>query len=235
MRAVAIIPAAGTGTRMKSPSPKQFLSLEGSPIIIHTLRKFARCKLIQKIIVPLRKADMAQFQSLLETEGLATIVQTVAGGLHRQDSVYNGFKEIEDESTVVVIHDAVRPFVDVESLEAVIREASHKGSAILAIPCVDTVKQIERNLVVATLPRDKIVLVQTPQAFRYGLLREAFEKAQTDHFYATDESCLVERLGYEVVVLRGSEQNIKITKPADLPLAELLMQREHLASRQVLN
>jgi 2-C-methyl-D-erythritol 4-phosphate cytidylyltransferase len=235
MRAVAIIPAAGTGTRMKSPSPKQFLSLEGSPIIIHTLRKFARCKLIQKIIVPLRKADMAQFQSLLETEGLATIVQTVAGGFHRQDSVYNGFKEIEDESAVVVIHDAVRPFVDVESLEAVIREASHKGSAILAIPCVDTVKQIERNLVVATLPRDKIVLVQTPQAFRYGLLREAFEKAQTDHFYATDESCLVERLGYEVVVLRGSEQNIKITKPADLPMAELLMQREHLASRQVLN
>ena len=235
MRAVAIIPAAGTGTRMKSPSPKQFLSLEGSPIIIHTLRKFARCKLIQKIIVPLRKADMAQFQSLLETEGLATIVQTVAGGLHRQDSVYNGFKEIEDESTVVVIHDAVRPFVDVESLEAVIREASHKGSAILAIPCVDTVKQIERNLVVATLPRDKIVLVQTPQAFRYCLLREAFEKAQTDHFYATDESCLVERLGYEVFVLRGSEQNIKITKPADLPVAELLMQREHLASRQVLN
>ena len=181
MRAVAIIPAAGTGTRMKSPSPKQFLSLEGSPIIIHTLRKFARCKLIQKIIVPLRKADMAQFQSLLETEGLATIVQTVAGGLHRQDSVYNGFKEIEDESTVVVIHDAVRPFVDVESLEAVIREASHKGSAILAIPCVDTVKQIERNLVVATLPRDKIVLVQTPQAFRYGLLREAVARQRTEH------------------------------------------------------
>ena len=235
MRAVAIIPAAGTGTRMKSPSPKQFLSLEGSPIIIHTLRKFARCKLIQKIIVPLRKADIAQFQSMLETDGLSALVQTVAGGIHRQDSVYNGLKEIEDESVVVVIHDAVRPFVNIESLEAVIREASHKGSAILAIPCVDTVKQIERRLVMATLPRDKIVLFQTPQAFRYGLLKEAFEKAQVDRFYATDESCLVERLGYQVVVLRGSEMNMKITKPADLPLAEFLMQRERLASNQALN
>ena len=222
MRAVAIIPAAGTGTRMKSPSPKQFLSLEGSPIIIHTLRKFARCKLIQKIIVPLRKADMAQFQSLLETEGLATIVQTVAGGLHRQDSVYNGFKEIEDESTVVVIHDAVRPFVDVESLEAVIREASHKGSAILAVPCVDTVKQIERNLVVATLPRDKIVLVQTPQAFRFSIIREAFERAYADGFMGTDESQLVERLGIRVSVVEGSPMNIKITRPFDLRLAKAI-------------
>jgi 2-C-methyl-D-erythritol 4-phosphate cytidylyltransferase len=113
--------------------------------------------------------------------------------------------------------------VEVESIEAIIKEASEKGSAILAIPSVDTVKQIERNLVVATLPRDKIVLVQTPQAFRYPILKEGFERAKIDHFHATDESSLVERLGYEVSVLRGSERNIKITKPADLPLAELFI------------
>jgi 2-C-methyl-D-erythritol 4-phosphate cytidylyltransferase len=226
MKAVAIIPAAGTGTRMKSSAPKQFLHLQGVPIIVHTLRKFARCQWIQQIIVPLRKTDIAHFKPLLAQERLSEIVQVVPGGFHRQDSVYNSFKEIKDESTVVVIHDAVRPFVHVDLIEAVIREAHDKGSAILAVPCVDTVKQIERNRVVATLPRERIVLVQTPQAFRYPLLKEAFEKAQADHFYATDESCLVERLGYEVVVLRGSEQNIKITKPADLPLAELLMQTE---------
>jgi 2-C-methyl-D-erythritol 4-phosphate cytidylyltransferase len=228
MKAVAIIPAAGIGTRMRSASPKQFLTLEGSPIIVHTLRKFVQCKHIHKIIVPLRKSDVAHLESLLEQEQLSNIVQLVPGGAHRQDSVYNGFKEIDDENAVVVVHDAVRPFVEVESIEAIIKEASEKGSAILAIPSVDTVKQIERNLVVATLPRDKIVLVQTPQAFRYPILKEGFERAKIDHFHATDESSLVERLGYEVSVLRGSERNIKITKPADLPLAELFIRKERI-------
>jgi 2-C-methyl-D-erythritol 4-phosphate cytidylyltransferase len=228
MKAIAIIPAAGIGTRMKSASPKQFLTLEGSPIIVHTLRKFVQCKHIHKIIVPLRKSDVAHLESLLEQEQLSNIVQLVPGGAHRQDSVYNGFKEIDDDNAVVVVHDAVRPFVEVESIEAIIKEASEKGSAILAIPSVDTVKQIERNLVVATLPRDKIVLVQTPQAFRYAILREGFERAKMDHFHATDESSLVERLGYEVSVLRGSERNIKITKPADLPLAELFIRKERM-------
>ena len=228
MKAVAIIPAAGIGTRMRSASPKQFLTLEGSPIIVHTLRKFVQCKHIHKIIVPLRKSDVAHLESLLEQEQLSNIVQLVPGGAHRQDSVYNGFKEIDDENAVVVVHDAVRPFVEVESIEAILKEASEKGSAILAIPSVDTVKQIERNLVVATLPRDKIVLVQTPQAFRYQILREGFERAKIDHFHSTDESSLVERLGYEVSVLRGSERNIKITKPADLPLAELFIRKERM-------
>jgi 2-C-methyl-D-erythritol 4-phosphate cytidylyltransferase len=235
MKAIAIIPAAGIGTRMRSQAPKQFLALEGSPIIVHTLRKFVSCSLIQEIIVPLRKTDIAHFKSLMEQEGLSGMVFPVAGGVHRQDSVLNSFKEIKDESAIVVVHDAVRPFVDVSLIEAVIREADDKGAAILAIPAIDTVKQIDRNRVVATLPRDKIVLVQTPQAFRYRLLKEAFEKALSDHFYATDESCLVERLGYEVVVLRGTERNIKITKPADLPLAELLIQRERITSTQSLN
>ena len=235
MKAIAIIPAAGIGTRMKSQAPKQFLSLQGSPIIVHTLRKFIECPLVQEIIVPLRKPDIPHFKSLIEQEGLASVVRPVAGGVHRQDSVLNSFREITDESAIVVIHDAVRPFVDVSLIDVVVREADKNGAAILAIPAVDTVKQIDRNRVVATLPRDKIVLVQTPQAFRYRLLKEAFEKAIADHFYATDESCLVERLGYEVVVLRGKEQNIKITKPADLPLAELILLRQHTDSNHHLN
>ena len=227
MKTVAIIPAAGTGTRMRTSRPKQFLSLAGSPIIIHTLRKFALCQKIKEAIVPLRKSDMPQFQEVLEKEGLSRFVRLVPGGTHRQDSVYNGFKEIEEDTDVVVVHDAVRPFVEIKLIEAVIQEALKSGSAIPAVPCVDTLKQIEKSQVVATLPREKIVLVQTPQAFQYKILKEGFERAQAEHFYATDESCLIERLGYPVTVIRGSESNIKITKPADLPFADLLIQKEH--------
>ncbi len=230
MRAVAIIPAAGTGTRMKSASPKQFLSLAGVPILVHTLRKFKRCLSIDMAIVPMRAPDIAKFEPVLEREGLLGFARLVPGGIHRQDSVYIGFEEVDPGTDVVVVHDAVRPFVEVAAIDAVIAEASSTGSAILALPCTDTVKQIERNLVVATLPRDKIVLVQTPQAFRYNLLKEGFERARQENFYATDEACLVERLGHPVAVLRGNEANIKITKPADLPLAELLIQQERQAS-----
>jgi 2-C-methyl-D-erythritol 4-phosphate cytidylyltransferase len=226
MKAVAIIPAAGEGIRMKSRSPKQLLSLAGSPILIHTLRKFARCRFVQRAIVPMRKSDIASFQPVLEKEGLAEFAHVVPGGIHRQDSVYAGFLEVDPTTDIVVIHDAVRPFVDLASIEAVIQEAQASGSAILAIPCTDTVKQIEKNLVTATLQREKIVLVQTPQAFRYAALKEGLERAQAQNFYATDEACLIERLGYPVTVLRGSETNIKITKPADLPLAELFIQQE---------
>ena len=228
MKAAAIIPAAGMGTRMRSPSPKQFLTLQGTPIVVHTLKKFLRCEEIQKIVVPLRKADIPFFESLLEREKIPPVVELVVGGVHRQDSVYCGFKQIGEDTEVVVVHDAVRPFVDVELIRSVIRVALEKGGAILALPCVDTVKQIERNIIEATLARDKIVLAQTPQAFRYAILKEGFEKARQDHFYATDESCLVERIGYEVSVIRGSERNIKITKPGDLPLAELYAQQEKL-------
>jgi 2-C-methyl-D-erythritol 4-phosphate cytidylyltransferase len=226
MKVAAIIPAAGAGTRMKSASPKQFLKLEGVPIIVHTLRKFLQCAEIYRIVVPLRKADVSFFEELLYQEGFPPTVQLVVGGVSRQDSVFNGFKELEEDTSVVVVHDAVRPFVDVDLIRGTIQAANTSGAAILALPCVDTVKQIERNVVTATLSRDKIVLAQTPQAFRYALLKEGFEKARADHFYATDEACLLERLGYDVTVIRGSERNIKITKPADLPLAELFIHQE---------
>ena len=226
MKAVAIIPAAGEGTRMRTTSPKQFLSLAGVPILVHTLRKFSRCSSIGMAIVPMRKSDIASFEPVLHREGLLGFARLVPGGIHRQDSVYSGFQEVDPQTDVVVVHDAVRPFVELESISAVIAEAYASGAAILAVPCTDTIKQIDKTHVVTTLPRDKIVLVQTPQAFRYSLLKEGFERAQAENFYATDESCLVERLGHAVTVLRGSETNIKITKPADLPLAELLIRQE---------
>ncbi|MEW5977122.1 MAG: 2-C-methyl-D-erythritol 4-phosphate cytidylyltransferase [Acidobacteriota bacterium] len=220
MRAAAIIPAAGIGTRMRTSRPKQFLMLEEKPIIIHTLRKFCAHGQIQRVIVPIREADSAGLVVWLEREKLDGRVTLVMGGEHRQDSVYNGFKEVPVETQVVIVHDAVRPFVDHASIQAVMEEAAKSGCAILAVPCVDTLKQIEMNQVVATLPRERIVLVQTPQAFQYALLKEGFERALADGFYGTDESILVERLGHPVKVLRGQEHNIKITKPTDLPLAE---------------
>ncbi len=227
MKTIAIIPAAGLGTRMRSQDPKQFLSLEGVPIILHTLRKFAQCDLVGTIMVAVRDSDRPRLKELVSQEGLESRVQMVPGGTYRQDSVFNGFCAADPDTDVVVVHDAVRPFVEVNLISSVIREAYAHGSAILAVPCVDTVKQVEKNLVTATLPRDRIVLVQTPQAFRYAILKEAFERARTDHFFGTDEASLVERLGYEVHVVRGSERNLKITKPSDIPLAELLLQLEN--------
>ena len=225
MNVAAIIPAAGVGTRMKSSSPKQFIPLGDGSVLIHTLGKFAACSRVVTACVPLRETDMPLFRQELEQRGLSDFARLVAGGAHRQESVYNGLKALDSGTDIVVVHDGVRPFVDLAMIEAVIDAAAEKGSAIVALPCVDTVKQVERQRVVATLPREKIVMVQTPQAFRYDILEEAFERARADHYYATDESCLVERLGYPVTVLLGSERNIKITKPADLPLAELFVRQ----------
>ena len=225
MKVAAIIPAAGVGTRMQSPSPKQFIPLGDGSVLIHTLRKFAACSRVQTARVSLRETDMPGFRQELEQRGLSDFALLVAGGAHRQESVYNGLGTVDPDTDIVVVHDGVRPFVEVAMIEAVIDAAAEKGSAILALPCVDTVKQVERQQVVATLPREKIVMVQTPQAFRYQILEEAFERARADHYFASDESCLVERLGYPVAVLRGSERNIKITRPADLPLAELFVRQ----------
>lgn len=225
MNVAAIIPAAGAGTRMKSPSPKQFIPLGDDSVLIHTLGKFAACSRVLTACVPLREADMPAFRRELEQQGLADFAHLVAGGAHRQESVYNGFRALDSGTEIVVVHDGVRPFVEPAMIEAVIDAAAEKGSSIVALPCIDTVKQVERQRVVATLPREKIVMVQTPQAFRYDILEEAFERARADHYYASDESCLVERLGYPVTVLLGSERNIKITKPADLPLAELFIRQ----------
>lgn len=225
MNVAAIIPAAGIGTRMKSSGPKQFIPLGDGSVLIHTLGKFAACSRVLTACVSLREADMPLFRQELEQRGLSDFARLVPGGAHRQESVYNGLKALDSGTDIVVVHDGVRPFVEPAMIEAVIDAAAEKGSAIVALPCVDTVKQVERQRVVATLPREKIVMVQTPQAFRFDILEEAFERARADHYHATDESCLVERLGYPVAVLLGSERNIKITKPADLLLAELFVQQ----------
>jgi 2-C-methyl-D-erythritol 4-phosphate cytidylyltransferase len=226
MSVLAIIPAAGVGVRMGSDLPKQFLSLEGAPIFIHTLRKFSASSVIDDIHLGVRPEDMPQVGASLAGERFPKPVRMMAGGASRQQTVQNALANAPSETEIVVVHDAVRPFVSLDLIERVVEAARRGGAAILGIPSVDTVKQVERQTILGTLPRERIVLAQTPQAFRYSLLREAFARAETDGYQATDESSLLERLGIPVAVLLGSDRNIKITKPSDLPLARLYLAQE---------
>lgn len=231
MKVSVILPAAGLGTRMgrekAGTSRKQFMLLEGAPILIHTIRKFLRCPMVTEIVVALRAEDMDWARGLIHHEHPSRPVRVVEGGDSRQQSVENALGTLDPETDLVAVHDAVRPFIDPELVEQVITEAAHHGSAIIGIVPVDTVKQIHKNRIRATLLREHLVLAQTPQVFRFDLLKRAFAKAREDGFTGTDESSLVERLEEgEVHVVQGSDRNIKITKPSDMDLARLYLSQE---------
>jgi len=208
-------------------SRKQFMLLNGSPILIHTIRKFVSSPLVSEIVVALRGDNLSWANDLFQSQGFAKTVRTVEGGESRQQSVENALDSISDDTDLVAVHDAVRPFIEIEVIEKVIREASESGAAIVGIVPVDTVKQVHRNKVRATLPRERLILTQTPQVFKLDLLRQAFERARQDLFIGTDESSLVERLErVEVSVVPGTDRNIKITKPTDMELARLYLALE---------
>jgi 2-C-methyl-D-erythritol 4-phosphate cytidylyltransferase len=225
----AIIPAAGQGIRMGSHK-KQFLKLDGTPIFIHTLRKFIACPEITSIFIATPREDVAEMRNVIAAESLEKKVTVVEGGNHRQDSVENCLRLVEPDTELVAVHDAVRPFVTPALISAVIKEASQSGASILGVLTVDTVKQVERNRILGTIPRERIILAQTPQVFRYGILKRAYEKAHEDDFHGTDEASLIEHLGVEITVVRGSERNIKITNPADMDLARYFLQLERQSS-----
>lgn len=237
MKVIVIIPAAGLGTRMaragrKAAASKQFLEIDGTPIVFHTLRVFARNQQVSQIVVALRKNEMERFSRQMEKEKIAAKVEMVEGGEHRQHSVGNALAHIQAAAgDVVLVHDAVRPFVDDEIIASVIQEVGRHGAAIAGLPAVDTIKQVERAaegaLITSTIPRERVVQAQTPQGFRYELIKRAFDSAAADGFIGTDEASLVERLGESVWVVMGSARNIKITTPADLELAEFLMKKPH--------
>jgi 2-C-methyl-D-erythritol 4-phosphate cytidylyltransferase len=237
MKVVVIIPAAGLGTRMapvpsgkskSAPPSKQFTELGGTPILLHTLRKFAASPEVAEIYVALRESEISGFHARLEKEArdvLQKKVQFVVGGEHRQQSVANALAAVvAAPDDVVLVHDAVRPFVTEEIIKEVIAAAKKYGAAIAGMPAVDTVKQVERTadgaVIAATIPRERIVMAQTPQGFRFDLLKRVFEDATADGFTGTDEASLVERAGHKVEVVMGSPRNIKITTPSDMELAE---------------
>ena len=232
-RIVAILPAAGLGTRMGAETPKQFLELDGVPIVIWSLRRIASCDLITEIIVATRADEVARLEERISTERFKQKVRVLRGGDSRQDSVARALEQVSNDTEIVLVHDAVRPFVTSEQIARVIEEARRCKAAILGIPAMDTVKEVKRAslpedvaLITATIPRERIVLAQTPQAFATGLLKEAFARASADGINASDEAGLVERLGHDVHVVLGSERNMKITKPADMELARIYMERE---------
>jgi len=243
MKVFLIVPAAGLGTRMAPPSvaksrkrspSKQFKELGGVPILIRTLRKFAATPAVYEIIVALRHNEIAPFRAQVEQEYpeiLTKRLQTVEGGEHRQDSVASALGRIAaDPDDTVLVHDAVRPFITPGIIASVVEAAHQHGAAIAGWPAVDTVKQVERTadgaLIKATIPRASIVMAQTPQGFRYYILKKAFDDAVADGFVGTDEASLIERAGLPVFVVMGSPNNIKITTPADMELAEFYLKTE---------
>jgi 2-C-methyl-D-erythritol 4-phosphate cytidylyltransferase len=232
-RIAAILPAAGLGTRMGAETPKQFLELDGVPIVILSLRSVAACELVTDIIVATRGDEVERLEKRIREEKFKQSVRVVRGGDSRQDSVAQALQLVPKDTEIIVVHDAVRPFVTRDQITRVIEEARKCRAAILGIPAMDTVKEVKRAslpedvaLITATIPRERIVLAQTPQAFSTKLLKEAFARAQADGVNASDEAGLVERLGYDVHVVLGSERNMKITKPADMELARFYLERE---------
>ncbi len=236
MKVSVILPAAGLGTRMgrekAGVSRKQFMTLEGAPILIHTIRKFLRCASVSEIVVALRGEDLDWAKGLVHQEHVdqhhpQKTVRFVEGGESRQESVEHALASLAPDTELVAVHDAVRPFVHPELVEKVIAEAARTGAAIAGIVPVDTVKRVHKNIIRDTLPREHLVLAQTPQVFRFDLLKRAFEAARKDSFTGTDEASLVERLEeVDVTVVQGSDRNIKITKPTDMELARLFLEEE---------
>ena len=243
MKVIVIIPAAGLGTRMapagkKGAPSKQFFEINGTPILIHTLRVFARNRQISQMVVALRKNEMERFRGQMEKEKLSAKLEIVEGGEHRQESVANALAKLKAApDDIVLVHDAVRPFVDDEIIGNVIREVEKHGAAIAGLPAVDTIKQVDRTadgaIITSTIPRERIVQAQTPQGFRYELIKRAFDSAAADGFTGTDEASLVERLGESVWVVMGSARNIKITTPADMELAEFLLAQAARATKDL--
>ena len=224
MKVGAIIPAAGRGKRIGASVPKQFLEIQGKPLLHHTLTVFASCKLIDYVVLIMPQADVDEMgEDWLNKYDI--VREVVVGGEQRQDSVYNGFNSLEEGTDIVVVHDGVRPFTTPQMITATVEAAQQHGAAITAIPVSDTVKQAADGFVKQTVSRDGLWRVQTPQAFQCGLLQQAFKKAKKDSYYGTDEGSLVEYLGERVKIVPGSELNIKITQKEDLILGESLLSR----------
>ncbi len=234
MTVAVIIPAAGLGTRMRrdnGTSRKQFMQLDGQPILIHTLRKFAAVSEVNEIVIAVREDDVDWVHEMLRGETLAKPVRVVQGGDSRQQSVERAFAALTPGADLVAVHDAVRPFIDIETIAEVCKEAARSGAAIVGVVPVDTVKEVRKAQaghakIRTTIPRERLVLAQTPQVFKYEVLGRAFAKATEDGFIGTDEASLVERLEIEVSVVLGSDRNIKITKPTDMALARMFLEQE---------
>jgi 2-C-methyl-D-erythritol 4-phosphate cytidylyltransferase len=221
----AIIVAAGKGIRMSDTVRKQYIALDGIPMLSRTLGVFNHCDLIDRIILAVPEDDIDFCRNkVMPAVNLTKEVALVIGGARRQDSVYNGLKAIEIDDGIVLIHDGVRPFVNPEDLVVCVNGAREHGACIFGIPAFDTVKQVNaKNEIIETQKRETLWLAQTPQAFQLKLIKRAHEMAKQEGFRGTDDASLVERLGEVVKIMPGSRRNIKITNPEDLKLARAIL------------
>ena len=234
MKKIALIPAAGMGRRMGASMNKQYLLLDGKPILAHTLEIFQQADFIDEIVVvvPAEEIDYCRIH-VVEKYGLEKVKQIVAGGAERQNSVLNGLRALDcHDDDLVLIHDGVRPFVPLAVVQRSMEIALEYDGALVAVPVKDTVKVIKGALVTATPPREALWLAQTPQTFRYKVIRAAHECADAEGFSGTDDAALLERSGKKVHVVIGDYRNIKITTPEDLILAQAFLAAGKRGERQ---
>ena len=223
---IAIIPAGGAGTRMGSKRPKQYLELAGEPILIHTLRAFARSADVDGIIVVVPQEWQQQTKAFIDLFAVEKVLKVVCGGIRRQDSVANGLAVVPSETTFVLVHDGARPLVSQELIGRCLDGAKKHGAAMAALPVSDTLKKVDGACVIeSTVDRSSLYQAQTPQVMPAMLLKKAFAHAAASNFEGTDEASFLECIGEKMVVVDGSEQNIKVTRPGDLLLAETILSK----------
>ena len=223
----AVFPAAGQGKRMRAGMNKVFLELAGLPILVHTLRRFSQSTKIDYLVVVVAAEEVEEIQSLLRRIPHLKPFQVVAGSTERQYSIANGLAVLPEEAEIVLVHDAARPLVTVQTIDGVVKAAQETGGAVAAVPEKNTVKIISPDgIVVKTPPRETLWEVQTPQGFRRDLLLKAYQKAKEENFLGTDDSSLVERLQVPIKVVESDYRNIKVTTPEDLIIAEALIRAQ---------
>jgi len=219
-----IIPAAGQGKRMMAGKNKVLLELESLPVFIHTLKVFQTDDQCEGIFLAIQQQDEEEMKAIILENKITKVRALVPGGKERQHSIHNALRHVKQEG-IILVHDAARPFINQNLIHSLLEAAQFKGAAILAVPVKDTVKKAFGNIVTETVERTSLWAVQTPQAFRFSILSTAYQKAEEDDFVGTDDASLVERLGYDVVIVEGDYDNIKLTTPEDLFFAEAIIRK----------
>ncbi|OZI10611.1 2-C-methyl-D-erythritol 4-phosphate cytidylyltransferase [Bacillaceae bacterium SAS-127] len=219
-----VIPAAGQGKRMKADRNKLLLSLQGRPVIIHTLEVFEKDPACDGIVLAVKEEEKPLFTNLINEYNVSKVYKLVTGGEERQQSVYSGLKQLE-HADIVLVHDGARPFMTSQMIDQLVEQAKISGAAIAAVPVKDTIKRVKDGTVVETVERSSLWAVQTPQAFRLSSLLQAHEQAEKDGFLGTDDASLIERINLSVQIVEGDYDNIKLTTPEDLVFAEAIIQK----------
>ncbi|MCK4376854.1 MAG: 2-C-methyl-D-erythritol 4-phosphate cytidylyltransferase [Actinomycetia bacterium] len=229
-RNYCIIVAAGKSRRMNSTVSKQFIFIGGKPILAYTIDAFEKSSLIDKIVLVINEAEIEKCKKIIVNKyNYKKLMKIVPGGKERQNSVFNGLKVLPSETNLVAIHDGARFLITPDIIDRAVRDAYDSNGVIVAMPIQDTIKETNSNKIISkTFNRDRLWAAQTPQVFPYSIIMKAHEKAREDNFFGTDDASLVERLGYEVDIVRGSVENIKITTNFDLILAEIILNKRKI-------